>query len=727
MKADYQSYAKAAQVCIVGLAIQLVLGIILLIYGVMDRGGHSAVTGAIAVLLGCAVWLTLAVVFDQHRRERIEAMEQEALDAAQQSSVFESAGEEIRANARRLDWMHRFLVPGVSIAVGAVLLVVAYLRFRSGSELVWPVTTTNTTDGTTDPFREPTLRGWAIAIGLGLGVVGFIFARFVSGMAKQKVWANLRGGAAYGVVASLVGLLLAAAHFAHLAGTDVALRYLQLVMPVLLALLGAEIFISMLLNLYRPRKRGETPRPAFDSPVLGFVSSPDEIARSIGGAISYQVGVDITGSWAYRLVNRSFLPLVVFGVGVLWLLSCLAVVGTAEQGLRVRMGKLVGAPLGPGLYLKLPWPLESIDRTAATDIGRIDLASAKPGDGVPALLWTNEHKTQEVYLIVQAPVRAGNARPGATAAPATAPAPGSAGGDGAAATAGTRYDVSYLAVEAPLRYRIRDLQAWETFATPRSRESLLRALAQRELMLAVSAMTEDDLLGAGRAKLNAELPVRVQQALDRVWQDQDGTWKGAGVEVVWVGVEGVHPSQGVAPLFEKVVGNDQLAQMEVRKAQAERVAKLTQTVGDPDRATTILALIDERGRLANAAQRATEPAERERLEGEARAKAAEVIELIRASGGQAAAMLARASSDRWARSAQEAGRAEAYKGLLAAFNANPDLFKVSRYLDTLRRELAETRLYIVPSDEMATRFNIDLKDFGGTGTNPFQSPQFSPK
>lgn len=714
MKADYQSYARAAQVCIVGLAIQLVLGVVLLIYGVMDRGGHSAVTGAIAVLIGCGVWLTLAVVFDQHRRERIEAMEQEALDSAKQSSVFEAAGESLRANARRLEWMHRFLVPGVSIAVAGALLLVAFLRFRSGSELIWPVVTEKSA---VDPFREPTLRGWAMAVGLGLGVVGFIFARYVSGMAKQRVWANLRGGAAYAVVASIVGLLLAAGHFVHLAGTDVVLRYLQVGIPVLVGLLGAEIFASMLLNLYRPRKRGEVPRPAFDSPVLGFVSAPDEIAKSIGGAISYQVGVDITGSWAYRLVHRSALPLVLFGALVLWLLSCLAVVGTGEKGLRVRMGQLVGQPLEPGLYVKLPWPLEKIDLTPATRLVRTDLASAPPGESARALLWTNEHMTQEVYLITRAAVR------GATKDT------GQPGGEGAGSGgAGARYDVSYLAVEAPLRYRVKDLRAWEAFASPLSREPMVRALAQRELMLAVSAMTETELLGEGREKLNAELPARVQAALDRAWRAPDGTWQSAGVEVVWVGVEGVHPSQGVAPLFEKVVGNDQLAQMEIRKARAERVAKLTQTVGDPDRAAAILTLIDERGRLATAAQQATDASERERLESAARGKAAEIIDSIRASGGQAAAMLARASADRWTRSAAEAGRAEAFAGLLAAFNANPQLFKASRYLEVLRRELAESRVYIVPGEDVSDmRLNVDLKDFGGTGTNPFQSPQFSPR
>lgn len=307
MKADYRTFARATTVALLGAGLQGVLGTILLIYGsiggtaVLDGKAvqvpdHLATTGGYFILLGLVVWVTLAVLFDQHRRERLEAMEFDALNQqGGNSSVFESASEDLRVQARRLAWMHRFAVPTVSLLLGAGLIAFAFVRYKSGAQLI-SLDAANKDSFATFLAARPSLRGWAISLGIAVAVVGFIFARFVSGMSKQPVWANLRGGAAYAVAASLVGLLMVAAHFVDLAGTDTLLRYSVIALPVAIAAIGVEIYLSFLLTLYRPRKAGETPRPAFDSPILSFVASPDRIAKTIGDAISYQFGVDVTSS-----------------------------------------------------------------------------------------------------------------------------------------------------------------------------------------------------------------------------------------------------------------------------------------------------------------------------------------------------------------------------------------------------------------------------------------------
>ncbi len=70
MQADHQSYKRAAGVALLGLALQGVIGFILLIYGLLAND-HAGFTAGLATLCGMIVWLSLAMVFDQHRRERI--------------------------------------------------------------------------------------------------------------------------------------------------------------------------------------------------------------------------------------------------------------------------------------------------------------------------------------------------------------------------------------------------------------------------------------------------------------------------------------------------------------------------------------------------------------------------------------------------------------------------------------------------------------------------------
>lgn len=676
MKPDYLSYSRASMVALLGLTAQILMGVGLLIYSVLGRD-HAAQSAAYAILLGGVVWVTLAIVFDQHRRERLEALETEQLDAAQKSSVFAGSGEELRVQARRLAWMHKFMVPAVSLALAGILIWFAWWRISDAAKLL------GYDKFGADLFAKPMMRGWAIAIGLGLGVVGFIFGRFVSGMAKQKVWANLRAGAAYAVLASVSGLAMAVAHFIDAASRDDALRYLQIILPALAGFLGLEILVSLLLNMYRPRKPGEVPRAAFDSPVLGFIASPDRIAKSIGGAISYQVGVDVTGTWAYQLIARAVLPLVLMGAAVMWLMTCVSVVGTNEQGIRVRNGESI-EKVGPGIYFKLPWPMESIDRIETSSLMEIDLATPSPGSDVAALLWTNDHKVKEQYAITRAAARK----------PAV-------GGSGAGANNLEQRDISVVAVRVPLRFRISDVEKWERFGVPGKREDAVKALAQREVMLALATITDDELIGAGRKTISETIYKQVVESMAKAE---------AGIEVLYVGIENVHPQKEVARAFENIVRARQGLEELSDKGRASAIATLTGVVGNLElarNAAAELAVLNEL-KLKKASEQ------------EITAQTLKVEGLLLNAGGKAGALLAEARAYRWERHMNERGNANAYAGRLAAFKANPMLYKARLYYDMLHDTLSETRLYLIPDSMGRTNINIKLEETGATNvlTNP---------
>lgn len=686
MKADHLTYQRAAAVSLWGLLIQLGLGLLLLVYAILGRD-HAALSASIFVLVGVAAWLTLAIVFDQHRRERLEALEAETLDAqsARDASAF-SAATDVRVQALRLESMHRWLVPVMSVAMALALLGLGFVRLRSGLEHI------GYDKANVDQFVKPTDRGWAIAVGISLAVIGFVFARFVSGMAKQKVWANLRGGAVYAVGASLIGVAMLVGQLFDIGQIDVVLRYLQVVIPGFLILIGGEIFVSLLLNQYRPRRPGEVPRPAFDSPILSFVASPDRIAKTIGEAISYQFGVDVTGSWAYRLVSRYVPMLILVGGGVLWVLTCFAVVDGDERGLRIRNGRLI-EEVGPGLYVKAPWPFEVIEtRTVAANIGPdgrpgIELTNARPGDNLGVILWTDKHSEGETYNIVQSSMgRAGGA--------------GGASGTGTS-TPGGLTGLSLIKTEIPLTYTVEDLQRFDALAAPEHRDDYLRAVAQREVWPLLASLSEGELLGPKRSASSEELARRVSGALRQA---------GAGVNVVSTGIEAVHPPRETAAQYEAVVTATIQSQRVVQAARTDEIRRLAAAAGSVEKAQHIIDEISRRDAMANAGAKAEEIEAQERV----------IDELITGAGGEAGQLLATARTERWTKLMGERGRSEAYTGQLAAYEANKAYYRVSRYLDALADAMKNSRVYIVPTNVGNTWMQVDLQD-KGAGGNVFKA------
>lgn len=663
MRADPIAYSRAAAIGLSGLGVQLALAAMLLVYALFARD-HSAMTAAFYVALGSIVWGGLALVFHQNKLERLEAIEQDALSESggADASVFTNISDELRVAARRLAWMHRLFLPGLSLPLAAGFIGVGLLRFFSGRPHL---------DET--EFVAPEMTGWAIAVSLAIAVVGFVFARFVAGMAKQPEWSNLRAGASAVVGAALVGLALAIAHFIEFLGNDVALRYLHVAIPVFMIALGGEILFNFVLNLYRPRRPGETPRPAFDSRILGFVAAPDRLAESLGEAISYQFGFDVTESWFYRLLSRTAVLLVGTGLIVLWGLSSLAVVGPDERGLVLRFGSLQ-REVASGLHLKMPWPLETVERYPALAVTTLEIGSPAPDETQP-ILWTNRHieaGRAEVPFIVQPTATLGDVR---------------------------ARDLAVAVVEAPLQFTVSDLSAFERLAQDGAREPLLRAVASRALMQKLSTLSVDEIVGDGRRNATPALRAAVEREFEAM---------NAGVEVLFMGVTSAHPprDEDVAKSFENVVIAEQRRESLVERSEAYRVRRLTEVAGDAQLAQEILRELDALERMTDAG------AEPERItEQELRVEA-----LLARAGGQAADTILAARADRWERHMGERGRAVRHEGLVQAYRAAPQVFKADAYFAALREMAADARVYITATPAEIVWKLEDLEAIGGLPT-----------
>lgn len=693
MKADYLTFRRGTSVSILGFAVQLVLALAFLIYSQYSKD-HGAFTAAIYLGIGLLVWFTLGLMFDLHRRERLEAMEIESFGATDTGSAFQSSTEEIRQAARRLAFMQRFFVPGMSLFIAALLLGAGWWRLGTGRMLAHQ-----------DEAVDGVLSGWAIAIGIGAAFVGFVFARFVAGMAKQKVWASLRAGAAYAVGAALFGLAIAAAHFIAYAGDeDVVLRYLPMVLPIAMIVLGVETVINFALDIYRPRRPGEAPRAAFDSRVLGFLAAPDKIAESLGEAINYQFGIDVTGSWFYQLLSRSVVALAMVALVTGWLLTSIVVVEPHQRAMILTWGQISRADVGPGLHVKWPWPIGTVEIPGYTHTQMVDgkpvRTSLRTVEGVRVLhigtnppdadegpiLWTKQHAVDEQFLIVQ-------------------PSQVNAGIDGVAT--GQAQDVALVAIEVPMHYVVKDVELFDKVAAPDVRDEYFTSLGKRVVMQFASRLTVDEVLASNRSKLAGDLRQELTREFGKLNEGQ-----GAGIEILFVGIEGVHPPMAVAPQFEQVIGDRQKKEMAIEDAQRYKIETLAQAAGTVGQAEVIASKLNHLDELMK--QGADEPAVAEyRLE---------IQHDLERSGGELGAMLIDASARRWTRHMGERGQAALHVGQVASYEAAPDLYRARKYFDSMLEAMKGSRVFIVPPNLNNIRIELQDHDSAADIFNPESAP-----
>ena len=716
MRADYLTYRTATSVSIKGLILQAAVAISLLVYGLLARD-HSAVTIAGFAGIGILAWLALTIVYDQHRRERIEALEVDALaqTGGASSSVFQTQ-DDLRPAARRLAGLHKFFIPIVSIVIAVLLLSWGGVRLMAVLHPVGakPVEGERFSGALFHPtqFSAPSLgAGWPIAMGIVIALVGFVMARYTAGMAKQKAWANLRGGAAFLVGTVLLALAMSVASTIGSFGPDGFQRYMTLVAPCFALLIGVEIVLNFIMSVYRPRRAGEVPRAAFDSRLLGVVAAPDRIAKSVSEAINYQLGFDVTGGWFYQLLSRAVLPLVGGGVLIVWLLSGVTVIQPHQRAMVLRWGKPLGGEIGPGLHLKAPWPIDEVyvpeyyrkddagkmtyvDHTV-TGLRVIELGtSTRPS--TEAILWTNDHAGDEVYQFVRA---SKEPAAGADAAP----------GDGLV-------DLAMVSAELPMHFVVSDVRLFDELGVPHRRDEILRSVAVREVTRFFQGTYLDQVLGFGREEIGRQLTRRVQAAFDALNTGADGVARGAGVRVVSVAIAGIHPPKAAAPAFESPVAADARRVANRQNAEADAIAMLTDVVGDAETAGKIVAELDKREALQQGVAKGTvTPA----------ALAAQEFLIERAiveAGGGAASTLAAARATRWERHMSARGQLARYGGQVAMYEASPRVYMTGQYLDALKGLMDNSRVYILDKGARSSWIQLNLEDktvrsevFGETG------------
>ena len=211
------------------------------------------------------------------------------------------------------------------------------------------------------------------------------------------------------------------------------------------------------------------------------------------------------------------LALPVIGVVAVYLLTTLFTVGVREQAVVERFGKpvTINMPIGPGLHLKLPWPVDRIRKIQTVRIKELNIGNISDRQ-TQALIWTRMHGTEEAFL----------------------------SGD-------NNFFYPYIV----LHYRVKDI--FQYLYKNTEPERLLNEVGHQVATSLFARETFYDIATARRKLLEQNMRVRLQVSLDEFK---------SGIEILAVNFKDIHPPMSVADAFEGVVAGYQEKQKIINEA-----------------------------------------------------------------------------------------------------------------------------------------------------------------
>ena len=685
MRIDHYTYQKASTTAVTGLLLQLAIATTLLVFGLV-AGSSAFVFASLYVAIGCLLWIGLIVLFYQQKMQTLEELEETELAGVTGSSMFDSGTDQIRPAANRLRLLHKWIMPALSFFIAISLIVIGFLIVKFLGRTEHPDDLQQTV------ILQSQYIGWALAVAMGFALVSFIYSRFVAGMANVPAWTNLRGGSAWMVGNTIVLLALSVGLLFRFFDNDQVLLAVCWGIPIFMFAVAGEIVVNFILNLYRPRLHGESPRPAFDSKTLSMFASPDSLVRSINEAINYQFGFDITSSWGYQLMLRSAAWLLALGVVVLLAMSSMIVVEPTQQAVRVRQGALISDVYHPGVMFKLPWPIERADIYDVTRIRELDV-TFKWKEERNVILWTDDYNKNAVVMpkpfIVNETMEDSDV---------------------------SKEDVlSLIDVRAVLKYRIAQsgLLDWIQFGSEdvdrrsrlTQREMTLLAFSQNTLTTLFQNLALNDIIGDDRGSISTVVRTKLQASLDA----QD-----SGVEIISVDLPLLAPARGAAGSFEELSVAIQSEELLVTTASGNAQSILTSTAGDPKLVDSIVQAVAN----YNISRTTWDNLRRDKdsdTSAIAKAKAhmdsLEIIavDFINTGNGRAAATIRNARVGKWTAWMTTWANASRVSGQAAAYSAAPNLYKQRMYMSVLARKLPAIRKYVIGINPERLNLDVELK------------------
>lgn len=493
----------------------------------------NSLAGVVSVLFLGLGTMSAAVSWFQMRLEQSEKLErlefEELARIHGDSALFETRDSEVFPAQRSREQFERFFVP--------IFTVLLCLAEAGGAYFFWKwLSGTSVSVNLKQPMA-------GLFVFFLLALVLFLVGRFSATYARIEGERLLRPSASYLLLNAVLCAVVGAGIIGVQARFPRADLFVARVLCGLLALVGIETLIALVLEMYRPRVKGKQGRPLYDSRLVGLLGQPEGLITTAAQAIDYQFGFKVSETWFYRFFERAILWLVPLQILLLLLSTGLVIVEPGEQALLEHFGKPVESRpvLGPGPHFKWPWPVDRIYRYRTEQVQTFDVGFTNEGEqNEPAVLWTVAHSKEDNFLV-------------ANREPAVA--------GGTNQPAGKRTPpVSLVTGSIPVLYQITNVVDWAY--QNEDAPSLLQDLGTREIVRYLAGADLSDLMSSGRLEASRALAQRIQAASDE---------HHLGARIVEVALADVHPPVKVAPDYEKVVAATQLKEAKILAARADEI------------------------------------------------------------------------------------------------------------------------------------------------------------
>ncbi len=622
-------------------------------YALYSLTGSEGESNSLALLAqtwfmvpGVFLWV---VVYLHSRQQRLARVEKEEFEQLKKGRLSEEIFEDQELDRMRahtgLQIFEKYLVPVFSGLLVVALGVLSWRRLVA----VYGAAPAEMSDPLT-----------AVAGMAAVTFFGFLLGKYAVGLARGKGLELLRAPASYLMGNVMTGLLLVVAtamvHFG-IGWMETVAAY---VIPAFMGVIAVEVAFNMVMDFYRPRVPDQPWRPAYDSRLLNLCAEPAGVFETFAAMLDYQFGFKISETWLYAFMRRAIMPLVVVWLVALWALSSLVVVNPGEAAFIERWGsprvresdRTAGLPAslyGPGMHLKLPWPIETARRfesdfiyskhagklmyedepfLARTDEGLEDAPLQQDED---IILWRELHVDPELGREAQFLV------PSVVEVEREYGAP----------------PLNIARLIARLHYRIKRGEdgnvdpraAYSFYYLHGNPHRVLENLAFQSICRIAANQNFLNWIHIERREVSDRFAAMLQESIDRY---------DLGIELVYAGLPSVHPPAAVSRAYESVINAYEQKETMINQAERDR----TRRVKDAE--------------------------------------------------GEAARLLGRAQA--YAYELQQVSEAEQlqFQRRLEAFRRAPDVYRARQHFSAIEDVLEGHRLYIVPVTEKEVNI-IDLK------------------
>ena len=495
---------------------------------------HSVAGQAASIFLGLGTLVAFVSWFQMRleENERLEKLElDELVKSKGGSTLFEAKDAEVFPAQRAREQFEKFFVPGFGVLL--------FLLEAVGAWVLWQWIPKSPSVIVSDRAM-PALSLFAI-----FALLLFLFGRFSVTMARLENHRLLRPSASFLLLGAYICFLTALGIAGVKADFPKADIYIAKGLCVLLGLMAAEMLITLLLEIYRPRVKGKISRPVYDSRFVGLLGQPESLFTTAAQTIDYQFGFNVSETWFFQLLKKNLLVLLLAQLAVLVLSTCFVFIDAGEQAVLERFGKPVaGGVLSPGAHLKLPWPMERVYRFRTEQIQTFDVGYTPDAQSESAntVLWSAAHGKEDNFLVANRETATIRNQSADTNDTLKAP------------------PVSLITVSIPVQFQIHDVMAWAyNNADP---AELLQDLATRTVVHYLASEDLSDVMSQARSEAAQLLRERIQAAADA---------RQLGVKILFVGVQDIHPPTTVAADYEKVVGAEQTKLATILGARADAI------------------------------------------------------------------------------------------------------------------------------------------------------------